>query len=125
MDDPARKREIARDRVESGTRRIRRHAERVSIKLTVVVEHTAGSFEGTALDIGFGGMFVESNSVPTYGDRVDIVLTLPTGPDPLRLPGLVRWTKEQGFGLQFLELGARETYAIARLLESVKGSQLA
>jgi len=120
MTDPASKRDASRDRLGSGTQRIRRHSERASINLVVVIELEVGRFEGTALDLGLGGMFVESDSVPIYGTCLDVLLTLPAIPGELRLRGVVRWTKQHGFGLQFLELGVRETYAIACLLESVK-----
>jgi type IV pilus assembly protein PilZ len=35
----------------------------------------------------------------------------------LRLPAIVRWTKPDGFGVQFGSLGARETHAISQLLK--------
>jgi type IV pilus assembly protein PilZ len=35
----------------------------------------------------------------------------------LRLPGIVRWAKPDGFGVQFGSLGARETHAISELLK--------
>jgi hypothetical protein len=69
-------------------------------------------------------MFIEATTIPAYGARLDILLTLPTTLEELRLPGVVRWTKAHGFGLQFLELGARETYAIASLVASERREAL-
>jgi len=41
-----------------------------------------------------------------------IVARLPNTKTDLRLPGVVRWAKPNGFGVQFGSLGARETHAI-------------
>jgi type IV pilus assembly protein PilZ len=69
-----------------------------------------------AKDISVGGMFVECSETLSFGAQVTIIGTLPGSPGELRLPGVVRWAKPGGIGVQFGLLGARETHAIARLL---------
>jgi Tfp pilus assembly protein PilZ len=71
---------------------------------------------GVAKDISVGGMFVECPEVLPFGTELVVVGQLPGAPGALRLPGVVRWAKPGGLGVQFGLLGARETHAIARLL---------
>jgi type IV pilus assembly protein PilZ len=75
------------------------------------------TFAGLAKDISIGGMFVESTEVVPFGTEISIVARLAGTKADLRLPGIVRWTKPDGFGVQFGSLGARETHAISQLLK--------
>jgi type IV pilus assembly protein PilZ len=70
-----------------------------------------------AKDISIGGVFVESTEVLPFGAEVTIVARFPGSKADLRLPGIVRWAKPAGFGVQFGALGARETHAISELLK--------
>jgi type IV pilus assembly protein PilZ len=74
-------------------------------------------FTGVAKDISIGGMFVESTEVVPFGTEVTIVGHFAGTKADLRLPGIVRWAKPDGFGVQFGSLGARETHAISQLLK--------
>jgi type IV pilus assembly protein PilZ len=92
---------------------------RVTVEIPVVCETAAGeSVAGIARDISLGGMFVESSSSPPFGSSVTVVGALPGLPGEANLPGVVRWGKPGGFGVQFGLLGARETHAITKLLRS-------
>jgi Tfp pilus assembly protein PilZ len=73
---------------------------------------------GLSKDISVGGMFIDSSEQPSFGTQVTIVLRLPNTKADSRLPGVVRWMKPDGFGVQFGLLGARETHAISELLKS-------
>ena len=70
---------------------------------------------GTARDIGIGGVFIESSELLPFGTEVVVVGRLPGAASELRLPGVVRWTKADGFGVQFGLLGAHATHAISAL----------
>lgn len=61
-------------------------------------------------------MFVESSEVPAFGANVSV--TFRENQIAVPLPGIVRWTKPEGFGVQFQLLGARETHALAKLLKA-------
>jgi c-di-GMP-binding flagellar brake protein YcgR len=95
----------------------RSHA-RVSIEFTVRCELKDGTaFEGVAKDISLGGMFVGCSHAPLpFASQISIIGQIPGTSSDARLPAIVRWTKPQGFGVQFGLLGARETHAIAKLL---------
>lgn len=112
--------ELEEESSSSATRRARRGPVRVAVRLPVIVEHATETVRAVAIDVGLGGMFVEASSLLAYGVRVDILVELPGAPLKARLPGLVRWSNERGFGVQFLQLGARETHAISALMDSVK-----
>jgi hypothetical protein len=90
---------------------------RVPIDTGVACELRDGTrLAGVAKDISVGGMFVECPQPLPFGTELTIVGKLPGAPAELRLPGVVRWAKPGGLGVQFGLLGARETHAIARIL---------
>lgn len=78
----------------------------------------AASILGRSKDISVGGVYIESETQVTFGTQVTIVLRLPNTKADSRLPGIIRWIKPGGFGVQFGLLGARETHAISELLKS-------
>lgn len=96
----------------------KRSHPRVTVDTTVSCEVRSGApFAGMAKDISIGGMFVESTEVLPFGTEITIVGRFPGAKADLRLPGIVRWNKPTGFGVQFASLGARETHAISELLK--------
>ena len=88
----------------------------LSANLTCEVKG-AGSISGSARDISIGGMYIESDAQVSFGQEVTILLRLPNTKADARLPGIVRWLKPGGFGVQFGLLGARETHAISELFK--------
>jgi hypothetical protein len=79
--------------------------------------HDGAPIAGVAKDISIGGMFIEATESLPFGTEITIVLRLPGAKVELRLPGIVRWVKPVGFGVQFGSMGARETHAISELLK--------
>jgi type IV pilus assembly protein PilZ len=99
-------------------RREKRVHPRVSVEIAVSCERPgAPPVLGTARDLGVGGVFIESTQVVPFGTELVIVARLPGMNTGLRLPGLVRWAKLDGFGVQFGLLGARETHGILALMK--------
>lgn len=91
---------------------------RVNVDSQVSCERRDGAaFTGMAKDISIGGMFIESGEILPFGTELTIVARLPGTKADMRLPGIVRWAKPSGFGVQFGSLGARETHAISQLLK--------
>jgi hypothetical protein len=72
---------------------------------------------GVLVDVSMGGAFVRSENPPAFGTTVTIVGDLP-GASGARLPAVVRWSKPDGFGVQFGLLGARETHALNNLVHT-------
>jgi hypothetical protein len=97
----------------------KRSHPRVPLSADVTCEVSGGaSILGRAKDISVGGMYIESETQVSFGTEVSIVLRLPNTKANARLPGIIRWIKPGGFGVQFGLMGARETHAISELLKS-------
>ena len=71
---------------------------------------------GQTRDIGIGGVFVETAAPAPFG--ADIVVHLQLGGASYALPGVVRWVRSDGMGVQFGMLGAKETFAITEIVRS-------
>jgi type IV pilus assembly protein PilZ len=77
--------------------------------------------QGRAKDISLGGVFIETSSPLAFSSDITVFMTLPAQKAGLVLPGVVRWTREGGMGVQFGLIGARETHAITEItLASLK-----
>ena len=68
------------------------------------------------LKLGVGGAFVACEHPPAYGERV--TLRIGAGGSAFEVEGIVRWLDAGGFGVQFGFCGARETAALARLVQA-------
>jgi type IV pilus assembly protein PilZ len=66
-----------------------------------------------AKDVSLGGMFLETGAPLAHNAALVVYVTLPGEKGAFALPGIVRWTRPDGMGVQFDLLGARETHAIA------------
>lgn len=71
--------------------------------------------EGTAVNVGMGGMFIAGPQL-AYGQEVVVIALVPGTNEELHLPGIVRWGDPQGFGIQFQLLGAHATFALTSLM---------
>jgi hypothetical protein len=67
---------------------------------------------GRSKDISLGGMFIETYAPLAFKSELVVHLQLPGEKAPFALPAVVRWTSAEGMGVQFGNLGARETFAI-------------
>lgn len=94
----------------------RRHHRVAFVTEITCIPDGGQSFRAYAADISLGGMFVTSSESPAFGTHMVVAITLPGQPKPFDLPCIVRWSKADGFGVQFGLLGARETHAITRLI---------
>jgi hypothetical protein len=94
----------------------RRRQPRVPANIWVTIEAANGRFDAMAANLGLGGAFIESTPSLSYGEEVVVHLPLPGVAKPLRLSAVVRWSSSTGFGVQFLEMGAKETHAISALV---------
>jgi type IV pilus assembly protein PilZ len=70
---------------------------------------------GLSRDISLGGMFIDTSGPLPFGAELTVYVTLPGQNVPFSLPGVVRWTRPDGMGVQFGLLGARETHAITEV----------
>lgn len=103
---------------------LRRHS-RVPLETEVVItpkggaaSQGAGGSMAHAKDISVGGMFVATAEPLTFGAELTVHVTLPGQAEALVLPGVVRWVRGEGMGIQFGLIGARETHAITEYIAS-------
>ena len=97
----------------------KRHHARVPINVSVSCEPAGGTtFHAMGRDVSVGGMFLESTHLPAFGTVIIIVGRMPGAKKDLRLPAIVRWTKADGFGVQFGLLGALETHVLTELMKA-------
>lgn len=82
---------------------------------TFSVKGKTDRMQGLAKDISVGGMFIETPTPAAFGADVIVHVTLPGGDGPVALPGVVRWVRDGGMGVQFGLLGAVETHVITEI----------
>ncbi|HVH41644.1 MAG TPA: PilZ domain-containing protein [Labilithrix sp.] len=90
----------------------------IDLPVAFAVKGGASSGRGNGKDISIGGMFVETGAPAPFGAEVVVRVRLPTaarGEQEFALPGVVRWVRADGMGVQFGLLGALETHAITEL----------
>jgi type IV pilus assembly protein PilZ len=80
--------------------------------------------DGVANDISLGGMFILTDFPTRIGEDLIVYLTLPGGKYEMALPAIVRWTRDDGMGVQFGQLGARDTHAIVEFTEHIVSGSL-
>ena len=102
----------------------RRSATRheVAIAVTVVVRGRSiassleQTFESTIRNLSLGGAFVALGRRLTIGTPVILRFRIPTHEQTIEAGAAVRWSSEEGVGVQFDGLRAGEVYALTRLL---------
>jgi hypothetical protein len=85
----------------------------IRVQVTCTTEGGA-TIVGSTRDLSIGGAFIETREVPAFGSKVSLRVQGGNGAE-IVVAGIVRWTKEDGFGLQFQLLGAKETYVLAKM----------
>ncbi|CAN5137174.1 hypothetical protein BH09MYX1_BH09MYX1_05150 [soil metagenome] len=98
---------------------LRRHSRvPFSEPVVFIAKGTETRLVGTSHDISLGGMFVETTTPPPFGTEVVVHVHIPGEPQAYVLPGIVRWVKPEGMGVQFGLLGAKETHTITELVSA-------
>ena len=76
--------------------------------------------EAVCCDISLGGMFIETREPAAFNAKILVYLKLSGLSDEVKVQSTVRWTETTGMGVQFGMMGARETYALTKLLAANK-----
>lgn len=83
---------------------------------------SGGQYEGQgkALDLSLGGCRIESDQPAEAGTTVECRLYVPWFDWPLRIDeAIVRWVKEQTFGLEFLRVRPEEQQKLQKLIKDL------
>ena len=96
----------------------KRQFERAQFDGEVQVTVAGGEqFSALVRDLSVGGTYILSEHKPAFGTEVTLSMRLPAlaerGKGAGTLGGVVRWTRDDGFGVQFGPTGALETWALA------------
>jgi hypothetical protein len=104
------------------TGRERRRHPRKEVDLPAEVQAGDGPRRAVRLgQMSVGGCFVHTDEPAAFGTAITVHVVLPRTRQPLALGAIVRWTSDQGMGVQFGALGARETYELTEFLATVPG----
>ncbi|HVW30176.1 MAG TPA: TIGR02266 family protein [Polyangiaceae bacterium] len=122
---PPRDEAVFSAKAESVTPDNRRRAPRFSVDLDVTMSSDHNFYAGFAENISSGGLFVATYVKRPKGDRLDIVINIPGHPEPIRVVGEVRWSRDYsehsnvppGLGVRFVDLPERDAKAIEMFLK--------
>lgn len=87
----------------------------IDIEVEFVGKGSSERRKGRAKDLSLGGMFIQSANPLPFSTEVVVTMLVPGQRAALAIPGVVRWGRADGMGIQFGLLGARETHAITEL----------
>lgn len=121
---PAREEADFREREPTSESNRRQHL-RYAVELDVTLSSEHNFFQGFSENISAGGVFIATHLLKPIGERMEIVLNLPDGGEPVRAIGEVRWVRRYteasntppGIGLRFVDLGAEDEARIADFLK--------
>jgi uncharacterized protein (TIGR02266 family) len=121
---PAREEADFREREPSADGNRRQHL-RYAVELDVTLSSEHNFFQGFSENISAGGVFIATHHVKPIGERMEIVLNLPDGAEPVRVIGEVRWVRHYaeasntppGIGLRFVDLAPGDEARIAEFLK--------
>jgi len=90
---------------------------RVRANLRVVIALRNGDkCQARVLDVSTGGMHLESERVPEYGEPVTVVVRLEDSDDWHLISATVRWVGRKRFGVAFDALDSRQADALAEFV---------
>lgn len=79
--------------------------------------HGEDRIECVTRNVSLGGMYLLTDTRPPYGAKVMLELYLPALKERANIEAVVRWVKEDGVGVQFGSLRAREVWALNQLFK--------
>lgn len=93
----------------------RRRSPRVAVEAGVSYARGPRRGVGLTLNLGLGGMAIQSEDPPAVGETILLVVRLPNT-QPLPFTGVVRWSVAGSFGIQYGPLGGPQTRVLVQLL---------
>ncbi len=79
--------------------------------------HEGGEVETVTRNISLGGMYLITDAALPYGAKVKLRVHLSALREEVTIDATVRWQKEDGIGVQFGSLRAREVWALNQLFK--------
>jgi len=98
----------------------RRSSTRHDVDLSARVEIRGAQETCQIRNLSMGGAYLGVRKLP-MGERVTVWFRIPTHESEIEAAGTVRWSTDDGVGVQFDGLRARETWALGKYFESLPG----
>jgi hypothetical protein len=97
----------------------RRQYRRVSAQFKSLLLGNSHEVEGVTLDLSIGGARIESELQVFPGKQLRVRLVVPGEEEPLSInQALVRWVREDTFGLEFLGLDQEDRDDLEELIDA-------
>lgn len=74
-------------------------------------------FKSYILDIGIGGVFIETDQQLPVGNDMLLKFSLPNHSKPFTLKGEVAWSSPRGFGVKFKDMSAQQEEILKRFVD--------
>lgn len=98
----------------------RRAQQRFDVRIPVDISYQGQEYQTHTRNISLGGMFVENVGNIPFGAVVQLRFSLPVAAGAITVDAHVRWVQgDQGFGVQFDGLRARDVWALQKLFASL------
>jgi hypothetical protein len=98
----------------------RRSATRHDVEISARIQIDGVQEDCKVRNLSMGGAYVGTRRLP-MGHRVTVWFRIPTHENEIEATGTVRWATDDGVGVQFDGLRARETWALGKYFESLPG----
>ncbi len=100
----------------------RRRSPRFAVEFTLdFIAHLDTMGVGMASDLSKEGCTVEGNLLVHEGWNLELHLLLPDHASPLKVErGVVRWSQERRFGVEFLRMGEKERERLYRFISALE-----
>jgi len=96
----------------------RRSSTRHDVDIEARIKITSDVDTCRIKNLSMGGALVATRKLP-MGQRLTIWFRIPTHENEIETAGTVRWSTDDGVGVQFDGLRARETWALGKYFESL------
>ena len=101
-----------------------RRTYRKACRLAVDYSVEGRFFTGLAKDISLEGVFIENRHPGKVGESVQLTLSLPEWPRPLKLDGTIARSTEDGIGIRFEKHHSSRNEMLQVLVDRIKGGWL-
>ena len=96
-----------------------RRSPRFPVHCPIVFYRNDTRREGTMINVSMSGCGVESATRLQRGNYVVLRIHLPDQAPPIQVLAVVRWTREQRFRVEFLDLRPEDQERLRRFIETL------
>ena len=93
-----------------------RASQRFEAKLPVTVNVAGRPFSCQTGNVSLGGAFLVTTERFPLGTKLTVRISLPSAKEAIEVGATVRWSDQNGFGVQFDGLRARDVWALGKFL---------